>query len=240
MSDQSIFPDDYGTRHNAEKASVIYRAGYVVARDQNTCAIKVSQPDKGIITPWLRVMQHSTGGSQSYHLPREGEFLHLLHVPGATESALILGSTYTDQNPPPVSTDPSNPKPSSSLPNISSNAHYKRMDDGTELYYDPGDSTAKAAGKTPIPAKLFINSAGPIEIHTAGQVNIIAAGYANITCSNAKIQAAGTEITGNVTIDQDLTVIGKINVDNIHPYTGPYPIATPNMHNADGSSTSST
>lgn len=230
MPDPSIFPDGYGTRENAKDSRMMVRSGYVVARQPATCSIKISQADRKIITPWIRVAQKSTVGSQEVHLPRLGEFVHLLHVPGGANDAIHLGSSYTDLMPVP--------------PVPSADARYIRMDDGTEIWVDPNN-------------KVFINAAGPIECHAAGPITFVTAGYAYIQCANAKIQAANTEITGNVTIDQNLEVKGSLTVDGgmavsgtlagaTSTINGPLTVtgvtllqgggtATPHLSNSDGS-----
>lgn len=81
--------------------------GKVVEVDGKTGRAKVEFPDRdGCPSYWLRVNQSlaSVGGSRSYSMPEIGAQVSCL-LDGRAEDGVILGSTYNDDDLPPV-TDP--------------------------------------------------------------------------------------------------------------------------------------
>jgi phage baseplate assembly protein gpV len=195
MPEKSIYPDDYGTRHNQHATSEMLFSGYVIDTNPKDCTIQVSQGDRSNVTDWVKVTQRSTTGMQDFHLPRKGAFVHMLKVPDATYNrAIILGESYTDLM-----------TPALEIP--SANARFLKMDSGTIIYADPN-------------GKLYINAVEPIEVHTQGQVNLVSQGYVYVTCTNAKVQAANTELTGNLLVDGNTTIKGTLLVQELSTETG--------------------
>jgi phage baseplate assembly protein V len=61
----------------------------------------VTYPDRGFQSPYLLVMQRNTIGMQDYYVPVPGETVWVLMNGKSLTRGIILGSAYTDSNPPP-------------------------------------------------------------------------------------------------------------------------------------------
>jgi phage baseplate assembly protein V len=78
------------------------RCGRVTkVKTQKNIMATVTYPDRGFQSQYLLVMQRNTVGMQDYYVPVAGESVWVLMQGTSLNRGIILGSAYTDSNPPP-------------------------------------------------------------------------------------------------------------------------------------------
>ena len=83
----------------------LIRAGVVSEVEPDKCAARVTFEDRdGLVSAVLPVLQTSCLSNKFYSLPDVGDSVLCLMLPNDTEGngGFILGSFYTDKNPPPA------------------------------------------------------------------------------------------------------------------------------------------
>ena len=88
-----------------QKVNNIVRCGFVTAVDAAKGHVRVRLPEKGVVTPWLQVLQPvSNGGDGDYAMPRVDDQVAVLFIPvGLSRSVgVVLGSMYSLAQMPPV------------------------------------------------------------------------------------------------------------------------------------------
>jgi phage baseplate assembly protein V len=78
------------------------RVGRVTkVKTKNCVAATVTFPDRGFQSAYYNVIQRNTIGTQEYYVPVPGEPVWVLMHGRSLNRGLILGSAYTEGNPPP-------------------------------------------------------------------------------------------------------------------------------------------
>ena len=81
----------------------IIRIGQVSSVYPETCTARVAFDDlDDFVSAPLAILQQHTAGMQFYSLPQIGEHVLCVFLPSGKEMGFIIGSFYTNGNPPPV------------------------------------------------------------------------------------------------------------------------------------------
>jgi phage baseplate assembly protein V len=160
------------------------RCGRVTKVSTNNCvAATVTYPDRGFQTGYLTVLQRNTIGTQDYYCPVAGEPVWVLMQGKSLSRGLILGSAYTEDNPPPYGVQ---------------TIRGTVFADGGYVIYDT------AGG-----GNYQINCVGKATITTGTDCDLTVKGNLNaIVSGTALVQAPTITLKGNVTVQGNLTVTG--------------------------------
>lgn len=161
----------------------IVRVGKIVDVNPEKCRARVYFPDNDIVTHELPIIQHHSHEDKFYTLPAVDEFVVCLFVPVGQETGFILGSYYSDSNPP-VTQD----KAKFTI----------TFKDGTTLEYDKErhELSANVKGAAIITAEKDITAdcLGSINVNTAENINITANEKVTVSCQNAAVSADKVEV----------------------------------------------
>jgi phage baseplate assembly protein V len=160
------------------------RCGRVTKVSTDNCvAATVTFPDRNFQSGYMTVLQRNTLGTNDFYVPEEGEPVWVMMAGRSLSRGLILGSAYTDDNPPPYN---------------SRTIRGVKFKDGTFIIYDAANG-----------GNYQINSAGKLTATTVGDANVTVGGnlVANVT-GNASLKSPNITLDGAVTVTKTLTVQG--------------------------------
>jgi phage baseplate assembly protein V len=165
------------------------RCGRVTKVDTNNrIAATVTYPDRGFQSSYLQVLQKNTLGTQEFYCPVPGESVWVLQPPRGQGRGLILGSVYTDGNPPPY--------------NVQTIRGIVFADGGYVIY-----DTASGGN-------YQLNLVGKCTLVTGGDVNATIGGALTATVSGtAKLTAASIELHGPTKVFGTLECTGIFTAD---------------------------
>jgi len=172
------------------------RVGIVSSIDPTTCTARVAFEDQdNTVSPELPILVRGTLGAKDYWMPIPGEQVWCLFLPTGNAEGIILGSSYSEQDKPPV-TD--------------ANKRHITFFDGSEIEYDASAH------------KLTVNTSGAVEITAAQNViinanltvqgNISAVG---LTASGNMNVNGGISVTGNISTSSNVTAVGDVTAGSI-------------------------
>jgi phage baseplate assembly protein V len=164
------------------------RCGRVTKVSTDNCvAATVTYPDRNLQSGYMTVLQRNTLGTNDYYVPEEGEPVWVMMAGRSLSRGLILGSAYTDDNPPPYN---------------SRTIRGVKFKDGTYIIYDAANG-----------GNYQINSAGKLTATTKGDANITVGGALTaVVTGNAVLKAPNITLEGNVTVTKNLTVQGTTSL----------------------------
>jgi phage baseplate assembly protein V len=148
-------------------------------KTKNCVAATVTFPDRGFQSGYLTVLQRNTIGYQDYYVPQSGEPVWVLMQGRSLSRGLILGSAYTEGNPPPYS--------SQSIRGIV-------FGDGSYVIYDT------AGG-----GNYQINTVGKTTITVGGDLNATVSGTATIQAPTINL-TGNVNISGNLVVGGKTTM----------------------------------
>ncbi|WP_202391372.1 phage baseplate assembly protein V [Escherichia coli] len=119
------------------------RVGTVIAVKGSLVRVRTGDNE----TDWIRWLTLRAGDCRSWLAPSVGEQVLLLAPEGAPERAILAGSLYSGQNPPPDS----------------GTAHTMRYPDGAVITYNPATSALQIDGV----ATVTLTASGHVSIHAA-------------------------------------------------------------------------
>jgi len=124
----------------------LVRVGRVSSVDPDRCMARVAFEDKDeAVSHDLPVLVRGALAAKDYWLPSPGELVVCLYLPSGNSRGFVLGSLYSEANPPPVS---------------NGDKRHISFVDGTRIEYDAGTHT------------LIIDAKGPVNIVATGNVNV--------------------------------------------------------------------
>lgn len=171
-----------------------------VTEDQANVRVLYADRDNMISKP-IPVLQRGALGMRSMDVPAIGSNVMVNRSSSGLEEGFVMGTLYTTENPPPQ-TDP--------------NKAYVEFGEGSTVQFDP------AGGG------MVLNLKSPLDVTTALTIKMTATGEITITSSgNVTIQGAKIILKGEVTVEDDLHVLGTTYMQQA--------FADPNCRNADGS-----
>jgi len=135
----------------------------------------VTYPDRGFQSSYLLVMQRNTIGMQDYYVPVPGESVWVLMHGKSLNRGIILGSAYTDSNPPPWN---------------SSTMRGMMFGDGSYVVYDT------AGG-----GNYQIYTTGKTTITCGSDLNAIVTGNATIKAAAITLDSTTVTVTGTLHCD---------------------------------------
>ncbi|WP_319403141.1 phage baseplate assembly protein V [uncultured Anaeromusa sp.] len=120
----------------------IVRIGTVVSVDEATHRVRVEWNDRGNMVSYdLPVLVPSTCDPQDYALPKEKTDVLCVFLPNGQQQGFVVGSFYTEANPPPIA---------------DRKKWLKKFEDGSQIEYDRATK------------KINIQAAG--DVHVVGDV----------------------------------------------------------------------
>lgn len=147
------------------------RVGIVSSVNPDTCTVRVAFGDKANTVSYdLPVLVHGALQVKDYWLPAPGEQVLCMFLPSGNAQGFVLGSLYSQADPPPV-TD--------------GNKRHIAFSDGTTIEYNQSTHT------------LTINATGPVNIITSKVLSITAP--KGITISATDADGTGVQINGKIT-----------------------------------------
>ena len=168
----------------------VIAVGEVAEVDDVLHRVKVKLPDKDVVTGFLHVLVPYASGSYAYGLPKVGDTVLCVFMPGGIEDGFVIGSYYHKQEEPPVK---------------DKNRFYRRFSDGTVVEYD--ESSGKLTVENPKDVTLKVQNSITKETQTLR----ISTQNLNISASSSSNLSTPTfTISGNVMIQGTLIVSGGI------------------------------
>jgi len=155
--------------------------------------VRVTWPETGKTSALFPVAQSGTIGMRIFRCPRLGEEVAVVRLANGPEQGLVIGSVYNLRV--------HSPK----LDNLDS--LYIEFDDGTDITFDPSNSTFTFDSKGPINLK----TKGPIKLGSEDNVEVDTQANLNAKASGkATVEAPSVELKGNVKVTGNLTVEGAL------------------------------
>lgn len=183
---------------------------------------RVDHQDQPLISKPVPVLQIASTAKKSFAVPRLNDYVLCIKLPNGTSNYAILGSFYTETNPPPVS-DPM--------------LDYVEFDDGSTMQFDASkgeltwklkgnmlwdnqkDFTFKTQGKVDfeIQGDVTIKSQGKVDIEASSDLTVKAGG--NLALQGTAVNVNGNPITlaGIVHTTADMHTDGR-HTDSLGPH----------------------
>jgi phage baseplate assembly protein V len=184
-------PFETSQLRNSRYLEGMVRCGRITKVSTNKCvAATVTYPDRGFQTGYLTVLQRNTIGTQDFYCPVAGEPVWVMMQGRNLSRGLILGSAYTEDNPPPYGVQ---------------TIRGTVFSDGGYVIYDT------AGG-----GNYQMNCVGKWTIQTGGDVNLTCKGNLNAQVSGTAIIKASTiTLQGDTTVQGNLTVTGTTTMKQL-------------------------
>ncbi|WP_265822499.1 phage baseplate assembly protein V [Geovibrio ferrireducens] len=146
----------------AELLSRIVRVGKVVEQNPTLCAVRVELEDAdSTVSAVLRILVNKAQDDKAFWMPDLGEQVLCLFLPNGVEYGFVLGSFYSDDDTPSVS---------------SNDKWHVRFKDGTEIEYDREKHilSADVKGQANIKASetITVEAVGDVMVKSASKVTI--------------------------------------------------------------------
>jgi phage baseplate assembly protein V len=159
--------------------------------------VRVTWPETGKTSALFPVAQSGTIGMRIFRCPRLGEEVAVVRLANGPEQGLVIGSVYNLRV--------HSPK----LDNLDS--LYIEFDDGTDITFDPSNSTFTFDSKGPINLKtkgaVKLECEGDVEVETQANLNAKVSGTATVEAPNVELKG-DVKITGSLTVEGSLTAEG--------------------------------
>lgn len=175
--------------------------------DDKHANVRVIMPDKvdhngtPLISKPIPVLQVASTAKRSFAVPRKNTPVALIKMPNGTSDYLVVGSFYTEADPPPVS-DPM--------------LDYVEYDDGSTMQFDAsnGELTWKLKGDMNFDNQgaALLKFQGNVEIDSDGNITLKPAG----TCL---IEAATVHLKGALIFEGNITHTGNMTTSGTHTDT---------------------
>lgn len=222
---------DYGSANLESTVSKMVQTGTVVDRRQTNTGgqVKVFHKDTGVTSDWLPVGQSGSKGHVFYMPPPQiNDQVTVLYHPSGVERGIVVCTNNTPLN-------------QCFAPRTIDAIAIQGLD-GSYFEYDPGEGCLSINGI----ATVYINAQGQIQITTGGDLdanvtgnlNATVGGNVEVSCTNLDATASGETTINAPTITlnaNNVIVTGVLKTDFIKPYQASTVIATPQVHNSDGS-----
>jgi len=157
------------------RESRLIRCGIVSSVNPEAGTARVAFEDRGVVSYELSVLQRGTLGVRDYWMPTPGEQVWCLYSPNGDIDGLVLGSVYSDEDPPPVTS-----------------AAKRRLEfpDGTYIEYDHEEHLLKLVLKGSVKTRLT----QPIRLEINAPIKVIA------TEEFKMVLPKGLTIDGSITL----------------------------------------
>lgn len=171
------------------------RFGTVTDRQPNTCRVKVSFLEDGLVTQWIPVLVSSVGGNKFFSLPEIGD-----QVAVAMQDAdigVVLGAFYSDSQGAPQG--------------VSGDVTMVEFSDGVTVKYDRSSKDLTITGEpkiTVLAQNIIVASQGQVTVE-APEIVIDAS-----TEHNGNVVVNGNlEVNGSMSGSGNLSVEGNVDAD---------------------------
>lgn len=152
--------------------SLELKTGPVKQRDLKLGRVRIELADQGnMLSPWLRVPQRRAKGTQDLELPAEGEVIDALIVAGL--DGVVLGASFTEDNPPPVT---------------EGDVRMVKFPDGTVVSYDREHHKLLVDVKG-TDAQVEVKAAKDVKVTAGGDVTVTATGKASVHAATVEAKA---------------------------------------------------
>lgn len=162
----------------------VIAVGEVTEVDEILHRVKVRLPDRDVVTGFLHVLVPYASGGYAYGLPKVGDTVMCVFMPGGIEDGFVIGSYYHKEEEPPVK---------------DKNKFYKRFSDGTVVEYDEGSG------------KLTVENPKDVVLKTQNSITKETQTLQIKADSSSNLETPTFTITGEVMVQGNLTVTGSIN-----------------------------
>jgi phage baseplate assembly protein V len=171
----------------SDKTSVAFRAGFISSINPEKATARVRFPDIGdIISHEMQILRRRTKGDREYWMYDEGEEVWCLFFGHGLEDGIIIGATYSDEDP---------------LPATAPDKHRVTYKDETFFEYDRAEH------------KWTIHIEGEVDAYVKGLINLVCDDSVTAKIAKDVTAEVGGNVTATVKGNVTATVDGDVAVD---------------------------